>query len=321
MGCNPAINWVKWKWIKTKKGVPVRLEPFQRFCPLSLDANPNKQFADKYRLQLEKLEGADKSRLLYGNWDAVDNERPWFHSFDKSVHIKSGTYVVDELEPIHLSFDFNIEPMTCSAGQYVPNRGLSVFRAHAIEGTSHTMVEELKKFGYQDHVGGLIITGDVSGKARHTSSGVSKFGDISTDYSIIKEGFNLTNRQIVHTGKQNPRLKYSRRLINHAFTKGVVMIYEDDCAELVEDVKSAIANPDDTLLKTADNGMHFADNLRYLIHMIFKNGFKDVNNAAELVNFTQSTPAQSSVQVVPDRQSESDLFKIVPSTSRHRQRR
>lgn len=322
MTCNPAINWVKYKWIKTKKGVPVKLEDYQRFCPLGLDANPDREFANQYRRQLEKLEGAEKQRLLYGNWDEIDNERPWFFSFDRAEHVVPSPeeYQVDEFEPIYLSFDFNLEPMTCTAGQYVIGKGLSVFRSHEVKGTTELMCEELLKFGYQDHIGGILITGDVSGKARSTVAGLTKYGEISTDYSVIKEKLGLVDGQIVHTGKQNPRLKYSRRLVNHALERGVVTIYEYGCPELIEDVKSAVAKPDDTIIKNADNGRHHADNFRYLIHMVFKYGYKDVNEAAEFLNFEGVGTIVTTPNTAPPagQQSKPPSFQEIQNRLKHR---
>lgn len=321
MSCNPAINWVKWKWIKTKKGTPVVLEPYQKYCPLGLADNPDRVFARQYRSQLEKLDGADKARLLYGDWDEVDNEKPWFFSFDKNIHLSNSPFIPDEFEPIYLSFDFNMEPMTCTAGQYIPEKGLVVFRCHELEGTTTMMCDELLKYEYYSHIGGLLITGDVSGKARHTSAGVTKYGDISTDYSIIKEKFDLTDMQIIHTGKQNPRLKYSRRLINHIFTKQVITIIESGCPELIEDIKSAIAKPDDTIYKTLDNGMHHADNFRYLCHMVFKKGFQGVNDAAKILNFTEANQVQSSFAPSPTQGVKQSTTPLIPNFRTGRKRR
>lgn len=288
MSCNPALNWVKYTYIKTKKGHPITLKEYQEYCPLSLKHNPDEDFARQYARQLDKLQGAERARLRDGDWDAIEVESPWFHAFNYTEHTVGGSYQIDEFEPIYISFDFNIEPMTATVGQYTPDRGLCAFRSHEIKGLTEHMCDELLKYGYQDNLGGILITGDVSGKARHTASGLTKYGEISTDYSVIKEKFGLTDDQIVHTGKQNPRLKYSRRLVNHAFESGVLKIYRDGCPELIEDVRGAVANTDDTLLKTDENGLHHADNFRYLVHMVFKRGYKDVNEARELLNFTES---------------------------------
>jgi len=289
---NPANNWVKWTYIKDRSGRPIKLKPYQKVVRFGLDDNPDKGFATRYRRQLMKLSAGDRARLLDGDWDIVLNDDPWFNSFNYSLHTID-SYTINPFEPIYLSFDFNVSPCTCSVGQDIPGKGLFVFRSFEVEGGTEALCNEMLKFGYKEHEAGLIVTGDISGKARHSSAGLGRGGEMNTDYSIIRDAFDLSNRQIRHTGNQNPRLRYSRRVVNHAFTRGLVFIHVNDCSPLINDLQAAMPDDNDNIKKSDENGFHQADNFRYLVHMVFPRGYDDINNAADIRDHMSTDPVEA----------------------------
>ena len=282
---NPAHNWVKFRFVQTKFGSKPNLPEYRRFVPALVDDNPDKEFVRIYKLQLEKLPPADRARLLYGIWDIIGNENPWFHSFVPDLHLYNQSEIspVSQFDQITLSFDFNFNPCTVTEGQYTPENGLIVYTCHEANGGTSALLDNLEPYNYENHPGGLQVTGDVSGKAKTSVGGLSPGGDVNTDYNQIKERFRLSNRQIVHVGKQNPRLAYSRRVVNHAFEMGVIAIVRDRCIPLIGDLNSAMPGPMDRILKSDDNGFHYADNFRYLVHLTFPRGFADINRAAILM--------------------------------------
>lgn len=281
MTCNPANNWVKWRFVKDQQGKPVKLKPYQRYVPFGLKDNPDKKFAGIYRGQLMKLSAYDRARLLDGNWDVIENANPWFHNFKYGYHTYSGYQVVRH-EPIILSFDFNVSPCTCTAAQYIPSRGLYCFRSHEVNGGTEALCGELLDFGYHKNPAGVIVTGDVSGHSRKSSSNY-------TDYQIIVNALNLSRQDVKHVGGNNPYLSYSRRICNHALRySGLINIEEYECSQLISDISSAMPKGlTDNLVKDENNGQHHTDNFRYLVNLCFPRGVDDVKNAAELVGATQ----------------------------------
>lgn len=282
---NPAHNWVKFRFVLDKYGKKPNLPNYRKFVPALVDDNPDKEFVRIYKSQLERLPPSDRARLLYGIWDIIGNEDPWFHSFKPDQHIYEPAEIspVSQFDAITLSFDFNFNPCTVSKGQYTPENGLILYNCHEANGGTSALLRKIEPFKYQDHPGGLQVTGDVSGQAKTSVGGISPGGEINTDYNQIKTALRISNRQIVHTGKQNPRLSYSRRVVNHAFEMGVISIVRTNCIPLIGDLNSAMPGPGDKIIKTTENGFHYADNFRYMVHLTFPRGFEDINRAALLL--------------------------------------
>lgn len=279
---NPANNWIKWMFVLDKKGRPVKLQHFQRFIKATLADNPDPKFVEAYMRQLKHLPPIVRDRLLYGDWTINENENPFFHEYSDLRHISRRPLAIDPYEPLYLSFDFNVSPCTCIVAQVTNETGLRVLKVHQVDGGTARLCDELIEFGYREHQAGVIATGDVSGKARHSSQASNEYGDLQTDYGIIKKKMVISDLDIRHTAHQNPRHAYSRRVCNHAFAQNVVTINEEGCDVLTTDLKAAKPTTNGDLYKNRDtgHGMDAADAFRYLINLVFPMGFEDINDMA-----------------------------------------
>lgn len=303
-GTNNGL-WLKHRYVKTKHGQEVVLPEHRAFVPAYLDDNPDKDFIRIYKRQLEKLPPAEQARLLYGQWDIVDNEDPWFWAFHKrmtdSLVEAPDSVPIDPFEPLYISFDFNVNPTTCTVGQKLYNYGITAIRSHEVFGGTEALCDELLTYGYTEHPAGILVTGDINGKARTTTAGLDMYGEIQTDYGIIKEKLFLGDRDIVHTANQNPRLKHSRKISNRAFDLKLVKIAKDQCGPLVTDLSAAMPDLNEGIIKDRAQGMGMdhADNFRYMLHAMFPRGFVDLNNFAFAINGTDQPPPPPPPPVTP----------------------
>ena len=77
MTCNPAKNWVYQEFYDPfRKG---GIEPYRAFIPALVSDNPN--ISEHYVTNLKNLTGADRARLLDGNWD-YDNDPSALMTFE-----------------------------------------------------------------------------------------------------------------------------------------------------------------------------------------------------------------------------------------------
>lgn len=287
---NPADNWVKYRYIEDINGNAVTLDEHQAVVLASLNDNKDRHFRRAYQSRLDKLSPADRARLM-GSWDYFENKNPFFHDFTDAL-VDNYEYKLFPYEPLLLSFDFNVDPCTVIVAQKLTEYGLLIHRVHQKKGGTAALLEHIEPYKYSDHPGGLIVTGDVSGGVRHSSSARTEFGDLQTDYGIIKEKLFLGNSNIVHTAHQNPRHAYSRRVCNHAFRRGVVRFSHPGCRGVIREVRSAIPTKDGKLFKDRTKGHpnDRVDALRYLINLAFPDGFESINNLADLLGLEMPGP-------------------------------
>lgn len=290
MACNPAANWVRDRFVMSVDGKPAKLEKYQKFVPARVDDNPDQEFASRYRAELEKLSFADRQRLLYGIWNYVENEKPFFHEFGEK-HVVD-TVPVDQFEPLFLSFDFNIDPATVVVGQKLEYFGCAIQYTIQKTGGSRALAEFVAEaYQFQNHVGGVLITGDYYGRSRTSAAGLNEFGEFNTDYNNILDVFKLSDSVVIHTQRQNPRIIYSGRIVNHAFSQNVVKVRRETNGELIRDLTTAQKDKRGQLVKNRDIGfgMDAGDAFRYWIHGNFPEGYKDINHFAEIVGFRKGS--------------------------------
>jgi hypothetical protein len=118
--CNPNQNWIKYKYIKNEEGQLVRLLPYQKYVRALVDDNPDQEFKDLYKQQLDRMSSQyDKDRLLFGDWDAMPRTGGEFwKQFNRDSHVKKVGWI-EELA-VHISWDENVNPyLTCQVWQII----------------------------------------------------------------------------------------------------------------------------------------------------------------------------------------------------------
>ena len=276
---NPANNWLKHTFVMDSENQPITLPPFRRYIQAKATDNPDKPAVDRYVQTLEKLPLYDRMRLLDGDWSINENDAPFFYAFNADKHLSNTS--INRIEPLYLSFDFNINPTTVVIGQKIIGEPLYIHKVIQVTGGTEKLCDELEWTLL--HPGGLIVTGDHSGNTGNTAAGMLQGGVYNTDFNIIKEKLRLTDYDFINTKKANPKHELSRRLCNYVLETSKVNI-DLSCKVLIQDMNIAQVTPQGKLRKDRDAfKMDACDAFRYLINAWFVNGFADVRDFNELL--------------------------------------
>lgn len=188
---------------------------------------------------IERLDPKMARRMVWGEWVEIDQERVYY-SYNSDFNFKNYSYVVNEMLPIRLCFDFNIgegKPLSMVVAQF-DQRGSSdmgvwhFFDEIIIDGQrTLDCMEEAANRGFLDLSRQIIIHGDATGRHKDTRSIVS-------DYDIIEKY--LSNYRKKNGGKviydiavpkANPPLR-ERHNISNAYMLSAsgdrrVFVYKD----------------------------------------------------------------------------------------------
>lgn len=260
MGTNPAICWLREKFVQDENGKPLEALPEgYRFVPATVFDNKDPDFVAVYVNNLLNIKDAyTRNRLLHGLWDNPSgNANAAYHSFNSIVHTKTGLRerVYNKLRPLILSFDFNVAPYsTCIVCQidydhkvfYVLEEILGKVK----EKTNNTpalakLVSDT--LSARGHLGGVIITGDPSGASRSTQSedGVNNFTIIQKfmNDDILRPRLQLLNKQPAHI----TRLDFINQLFEGYDGWSIQIDFR--CHKLTEDLLRQMKNEDGTKCK------------------------------------------------------------------------
>jgi phage terminase large subunit len=248
-------HWLKKRFFDRK-------EPNTTVCHSTY--KDNYYLVDEDRQQLERLK--ERNQLYYdvyclGKWGIVVKSDKFMYAFEREKHVISH-YEPNPHLPLLISYDFNVLPMTCLIAQ--ENEGLYIFDEIKLENSSTEELSEQVKAKYIDWLFNMDITGDATGYNREKATR----GNLN-QYMVIKEVLQLSERNI-RVRSKNAELKDSRVLCNSVLQHASVFITEN-CTETIRDVIYAAIKVDPmskklTVIKTEEDGRHFFDNYRYLIH-------------------------------------------------------
>lgn len=223
--------------------------------------------SDVDREQLEKLK--DRNLLYYevyclGKWGIVNKSDKFMYAFTNEKHVIE-SYQPNKHLPILISFDFNVAPMTCVIAQEL-GEVLYIFDEMKQPGSTEELCE-LVLAKYKDWLYNMDVTGDATGYNREKATR----GNIN-QYMVIQSVLELSDRNL-RVRSKNAELKDSRVLCNSVLQHAEVYITKN-CPETIKDVKYASIkiNPMTkqlSVIKTEQDGRHFFDNYRYLIHAVF----------------------------------------------------
>lgn len=187
---------------------------------------------------LEKLKDLDPYFYLVftlGKWGNRSVGDPYCFTFDESKHV--GVCEPYATLPLYLSFDFNVNPITCGVyqhwedenGQHI--RGLHSIKLansdiYALCDTIEAYYPAMPMGPYQ-----YIITGDATGQ--NTTALVK--GGIDY-YTVIQAQLNLADPQI-QVPSVNPVVKENRMLVNAAFKMVDVQFHPVLAKDLIFDCK------------------------------------------------------------------------------------
>jgi hypothetical protein len=202
-----------------------------------------------------------------GKWGITVKTNKFMYAFTREKHVVK-SYSPNPHLPILISYDFNKEPMTATVAQQVDDLTAYLFDEIQLDAGSTPEVNELIKAKYNGWILNMDVTGDATGRNR---SALVR-GNLN-HYRIIKDDLDLMDRNLLVPDK-NPSHKDSRTLCNAVWLNGKFYITEN-CKKAIEDCTYAAVDEMGELLKTAKEGRHILDNVRYTIHALYKDFIKN----------------------------------------------
>jgi hypothetical protein len=257
---NPTLTWAKDKiYLRYINGM---LPEDWFYLPASIFDNPALSNDKAYMDRLKNLDPLTYARHIDGDWNAFAVDKPFMYCFDEKKHIKEVEY--NPRDTVYLSFDFNVDPITCTAWQLGRDFIHGLFEFRLRNSNLYELCDVIKSTLGDTH---LVITGDASGLSRHV---VNK-GNVNNYTVILKElGVSISQLRVP---KSNPPINESRTLSNSIFARHPNVCLHPRMKYLIQDNRFVQVKEDGSIDKTKDAHMgHLLDTERYLFNS-FKHDF------------------------------------------------
>jgi len=199
-------------------------EPGWAAFNLSTYDNPHidRDEVDELRKQLDDL--SFRCEILAEDVDLAYN--PFAYAFDPIRHVQPVQY--DPKGTLYLSFDFNVDPITCIAVQQHGTNEIRVVREFALANSDIYALCDQIVAAYP--VASFVITGDSTG-ANRTAVTQGNLGY----YDVVRNKLRLGNAQMKQP-RMNPSVRDTRVLLNSLLQNATVKI-DPSCTGLIRDLK------------------------------------------------------------------------------------
>lgn len=217
---------------------------------------------DEYE-QLKTIDPNSYNVNVLGEWGVRDKSNKFAFAFEASKHVGSVEYNHDYL--VWLSFDFNVNPISCTAFQYYDD----VLRAIKCFKLDNSNIYELCKLIASYFPDAMFkVTGDASGTSRS-----AMVADNVNYYTIIKDELGLIWSQF-NIPSVNPRIEENQVKVNAVLYAGLFIADSENCKELIYDLTYVEIDENKKIIKdrTAESKKaDFLDHFRYICNIIWPN--------------------------------------------------
>jgi hypothetical protein len=200
---------------------------------------------------------------LYYAIPFVNSSNKFCYSFDEKKHI--GTTKFNPTYPLYLSFDFNRNPICCTAFQIYDNSIYGIETIKLPNSNIYNLCQHIRT-KYPNAV--YIINGDATGKA-----GSALVKDNINYYRVIKAELDLADT-VFKVPSVNPSIADNQVLVNAILEHYNVLFDPDKCSGLIHDCKFVEMLPDGSIKKgDREDPKQQADALdtfRYFLNTNFK---------------------------------------------------
>lgn len=208
---------------------------------------------------LTKLEEIDPYHYLVytlGKWGNIKTDDPFCICYDRAKHVRPT--VLNKRQEVYLSFDFNVNPITCGVYQHDgPGLNIRVIQAIQLANSDIYKLCEYINLKYTNCI--FMVTGDATGQ--NTTALVQ---DGINYYTVIKTKLRLSRGQL-KVPTINPRVKENRVLVNAVFSQCNVVIDPENAKGLIFDCENVSVNEVGDIDKgSRSNPKKRADNLDHL---------------------------------------------------------
>lgn len=247
---NPTLTWVRDKiFLPFQEGT---LEAPYFYQPASPDDNPF--VTDEQRAGWQHMADNLQQQFIEGSWDFEKASNVFAFAFNEVQHHKDVKYN-DDL-PLWLSFDFNVEPITCLASQHEKLEYIHILKEFRLLNSD---IDELCLAVITAFPNAhFMVTGDANGGARNALKKNTNY------YKAIKSNLSISPLQL-KVPRGNPSIKNTRVLTNSLFNKHPeIWINKNACPNLVIDLNQVTVGDNGEIDKDKDKRKtHLLDCLRY----------------------------------------------------------
>lgn len=247
---NPTLTWVRDKiFLPHQEGT---LEAPYFYMAASPDDNPF--VTDEQRAGWSHMADALQQQFIEGSWDFEKASNVFAFAFDEQHHHREVNY--DDDRPLFLSFDFNVEPITCLANQH--EKGEFIHTVKQFRLLNSDIDELCLAVATAFPNAHYMVTGDASGGARNALKKNTNY------YKAIKGNLQLSPLQL-KVPRANPSIRNTRVLCNSLLNKHPnFFINKHACPDLVIDLNQVTVGDNGELDKDKDKRKtHLLDCFRY----------------------------------------------------------
>lgn len=253
---NPSQSWTR--ELIYKPYMEDKLKPPYCYVPALISDNPH--LPKEYVEGLKHLDTITYRRFVEGDWTAFAVNNPYAYAFDADKHLHP--VVFDPLKPLRLSFDFNVDPITCIAGQ-----DQSIIMEFRLKNSDIYQLCDRILAAYPGAL--YIVTGDATG---HNRAALAQ-GNINY-YTVIKQRLNLSAGQMKQPGV-NPSHADARVLLNSILQNGEMKFNPETCPFLLTDLQTVEVDETGEMNKKKDGSKtHLLDGLIYYVSTFYKDFLK-----------------------------------------------
>lgn len=222
---NPTFNWVKSEiYDKYTEG-----KLSDKYYFLSALSTDNPHVTQDQHDQWKEMDPIQYRRMVEGDWNAMSPNGRFMYNFDRAKHMGKCNYNLNDV--LYLSFDFNINPMTCLAIQYYndkiyvieeflePNIGIQEF-CRRLKTKIPTNIP-------------ILIGGDPTGYHRD-----GRAGNNTSYYSEILRIMELSNHSLQVRKGRAPRHEESWVICNKIFEIFPSITVDFECKKLINDLEN-----------------------------------------------------------------------------------
>ena len=198
---------------------------------------------------LEVYDRTTAEREVYGRLIKNKPKSPFAYNFRREVHVSSAAMpIVGEV--VRLSFDFNVDPITCIAGHILPPiRGayprVRLFKEwFKFNGRTEELCLDIKAWLAKNLPDAVVYaTGDAAGHKRDTAAN-------RTNYLIIADTLGLNVDSQIFAPGANRQVKDSRLLFNTVLAKGEEVLLSPTMEKTIKDIEQVEVDEYGDILKS-----------------------------------------------------------------------
>lgn len=234
---------------------------------------------DEYT-NLQRLDENSYNVNVMGEWGVRDKNIKFAYAFSREKHVKNFVPALISLygtpyNPnyiVWLSFDFNVNPMTCSCVQHYDSM-VFFFKCFKLENSNtYAMCDHIRSYFAKGTI--FKVTGDSTGANRNTLS-----SDNMHNYEIIQKKLYLQDQQMFVPTK-NPDLQKNQVLTNAVLNNYDVWIQpgKEYCDDLIYDLSYVEVDENKNIKKDRSSdkkNADFLDTARYFFNIEFPNFLKE----------------------------------------------